>query len=78
QPILILQGERDYQVTMTDFQNWKNALGNRKSVTFKTYAKLNHLFMSGEGTPSPADYEKTNHVSAEVISDIAAWILQQK
>jgi len=78
QPILVLQGERDYQVTMTDFQNWKNALGNKKSVTFKTYPKLNHLFMSGEGVPSPADYEKTNHISQEVISDIAAWILRQK
>jgi len=78
QPILILQGERDYQVTMTDFQNWKNALGNKKSVTFKTYPKLNHLFMPGEGIPSPADYEKTNHVSAEVIGDIAAWILQPR
>jgi dienelactone hydrolase len=77
-PILILQGERDYQVTMTDFQNWKTALGTKKSVTFKTYAKLNHLFMPGEGTPSPADYEKTNHVSHEVISDIATWISGQK
>ena len=78
QPILILQGERDYQVTMTDFQNWKNALGTKKFVTFKAYPKLNHLFMPGEGVPSPADYEKTNHVSAEVITDIAAWIFQQK
>jgi dienelactone hydrolase len=78
QPLLILQGERDYQVTMTDFQNWKNALGKNKFVTFKTYPKLNHLFMLGEGTPSPADYEKTNHVSAEVISDIAAWIMKGK
>ncbi len=48
QQMLILQGERDYQVTMTDFQNWKNALETRKNVTFKTYPKLNHLFMLGE------------------------------
>jgi hypothetical protein len=34
--------------------------------------------MPGEGIPSPADYEKTNHVSAEVIGDIAAWILQPR
>lgn len=74
QPILILQGERDYQVTMKDFQNWKNALGDKKNVTFKTYPKLNHLMMPGEGTPSPADYEKINHVLPEVIADIAAWI----
>ena len=74
QPMLILQGERDYQVTMTDFQNWKNALNTKKDVTFKTYLKLNHLFMSGEGTPSPDDYGKTNHVLEQVISDIADWV----
>jgi dienelactone hydrolase len=78
QPILVLQGERDYQVTMTDFQNWKNALGKNKSVTFKTYPALNHLFMPGEGTPSPADYQKTNHVLLDVITDIADWILKAK
>ncbi len=74
QPLLILQGERDYQVTMTDFQNWKNALKDEKNVTFQTYPKLNHLFMPGEGVPSPADYKKTNHVSEQVISDITAWV----
>ncbi len=74
QPMLILNGERDYQVTITDFQNWKNALGTRKNATFKSYPKLNHLFMSGEGVPSPDGYKKTNHVSEQVIGDIADWI----
>ncbi|MDQ3181836.1 MAG: alpha/beta fold hydrolase, partial [Acidobacteriota bacterium] len=78
QPILILQGERDYQVTMTDFQNWKTALKNKQNVTFKSYPQLNHLFMPSEGTSSPEDYKKTRHVSAEVISDIADWILKAK
>ena len=78
QPILILQGERDYQVTLTDFQNWKKAQTDKRNITFKSYPQLNHLFMTGTGTPSPADYEKTNHVSAEVISDIADWILKAK
>ncbi|MBA3631725.1 MAG: DUF3887 domain-containing protein [Acidobacteria bacterium] len=78
QPMLILQGERDYQVTMTDFQNWKNALKDKPNVTFKSYPLLNHLFMSGEDVPNPADYKKTNHVSAEVINDISNWILKAK
>lgn len=78
QPILILQGERDYQVTLTDFQNWKTALKDKQGVTFKSYPQFNHLFMTGTGTPSPEDYKMTNHVSAEVISDIADWILKAK
>ena len=75
-PFLILQGERDYQVTAKDFENWKKALNDKKNVTFKSYPKLNHLFMSGEGTPSPAEYSKTNHVEEKVITDIADWILK--
>ena len=75
QPMLILQGERDYQVTMADdFVRWKAALGDRKSVTFHTYPALNHLFMAGEGKSYPAEYEKPGHVPLEVINDIAAWI----
>jgi dienelactone hydrolase len=31
-PMLILQGERDYQVTMQDFQNWKEALSSHSNV----------------------------------------------
>jgi dienelactone hydrolase len=48
-PLLILQGERDYQVTMDNFEAWKKALAGRPNVTFKTYPKLNHLFVEGEG-----------------------------
>ncbi len=73
-PILILQGERDYQVTMADFAGWKKALEGRAGVTLKSYPKLNHLFASGEGRSSPAEYEKPGHVAAEVIEDVAAFV----
>lgn len=73
-PLLILQGERDYQVTMKDFDRWKAALQGRKSVTFKSYPKLNHLFLEGEGIIGPAEYENVGHVKQEVIEDIARWL----
>jgi hypothetical protein len=73
-PMLILQGGRDYQVGRADFQGWKSALAGRKDVAFRTYPKLNHLFMSGNGPPSPADYAKAGHVDHRVISDIATWV----
>jgi dienelactone hydrolase len=73
-PLLILQGERDYQVTMKDFDLWKAALQGRKSVTFKSYSKLNHLFLEGEGMSGPAEYENVGHVEQEVIEDIARWL----
>jgi dienelactone hydrolase len=74
QPMLILQGERDYQVTMVDFQGWKDGLGGRDNVTFKSYPDLNHLFMSGEGPGSPAEYQTAGHVAGQVIDDIASWV----
>jgi uncharacterized protein len=73
-PMLILQGERDYQVTMKDFTLWKAALGDRGNVTFHTYPKLNHLFIAGAGKPSPDEYEKPGHVDEQVIADIAQWV----
>ena len=73
-PMLVLQGERDYQVGAADFAGWKQALDRRRDATLKLYPLLNHLFMAGEGPPGPGDYEKPGHVDAAVIADIAAWI----
>lgn len=76
QPLLILQGEKDYQVTIKDFQKWKDYLGKRKNVSFNLYPNLTHIFMkSNGGPPSPADYEAVGHVDSTVITDIANWIL---
>lgn len=74
QPLLILQGERDYQVTMADFAAWKQALAGRKNVTFKSYPKLNHLFMEGAGKSAPLEYQQAGHVAPAVIEDVAGWI----
>jgi len=73
-PILVLQGERDYQVTMADFAGWKTGLAGSKSVEFRTYPKLNHLFMEGEGPSTPQEYERAGHVAVGVVDDIAAWV----
>lgn len=75
-PMLILQGERDYQVTMKDFVLWKSALETHRNVSFHTYPKLNHLFITGEEKSRPEEYQEQGHVDAQVIADISNWILQ--
>ncbi len=75
-PMLVLQGERDYQVTMQDFQNWTEALSNTSTVQLKHYADLNHLFISGSGKSTPDEYQTPGNVAPQVISDIAAWVQQ--
>jgi fermentation-respiration switch protein FrsA (DUF1100 family) len=77
QPILVLQGGRDYQVSMEDFAGWQKALAGRKGVTLKSYANLNHLFMDGKGKAKPEEYENAGHVAREVVEDIAEWIKKQ-
>jgi uncharacterized protein len=76
-PMLILQGERDYQVTMKDFGLWQAALASHRNVTFHSYPKLNHLFIAGEGKPTPDEYRKPGHVDEQVILDIARWVQRQ-
>ena len=73
-PMLILQGERDYQVTQADLEGWRRALRGRSDVTIKSYPTLNHLFMVGEGKATPADYERPGKVAEFVLDDIADWL----
>jgi fermentation-respiration switch protein FrsA (DUF1100 family) len=72
--MLILQGERDYQVTMEDFKKWNAALGGRSNVTLKSYPGLNHLFIAGTSRSTPLEYDQPGHVDERVIDDIASWI----
>ena len=76
-PMLILQGERDYQVTMDDFLAWQHALGTRKNVTCKSYPALNHLFIAGAGKCTPDEYEQPGHVAGLVVDDLAKWVMAQ-
>lgn len=73
-PILVLQGERDYQVTMTDFGRWKDALAGRQDARLVSYPRLNHLFVAGQGRSTPAEYSAPGNVAPEVIEDVARWI----
>ncbi len=73
-PIYILQGERDYQVTMKDFDLWKKNLSGKRNVTFKSYPKLNHIFIEGEGKGSPYEYDRKGNVASFVMDDLVNWI----
>jgi hypothetical protein len=74
QPMLILQGARDYQAIEADFKIWKEVLGSKANATFNLYPDLNHLFMTGVGMATPAEYEKHGTVAESVVSDIGDWI----
>jgi dienelactone hydrolase len=74
-PMLIVQGGRDYQVTVDDdLSRWQAALGSRPDVTVRVYDADNHLFFPGSGPSTPEEYEPAQHVDPEVIAGIADWL----
>ena len=75
QPLLFLQGDRDYQVTVVnDLDVWLRGLRGRSGVTVAQFPAADHLFLDGTGPATPLDYQKAGHVDPAVIATIASWI----
>ena len=77
-PILVMQGERDFQVKAdTDFRMYKEILADHPDATFILYENLNHAFVPsvyGSLLKAKQEYAKEQHIGENVISDIARWI----
>ena len=77
-PILIMQGEKDFQATLeNDFAAYKELLEDKKNVTFKVYENLNHLFVPsvyGNIMKAMKEYKVEQHIEKNVIKDLADWI----
>ena len=76
-PMLILQGDRDYQVTTEDFDRFQSALQAHGNVACHLLPRLNHQFISGVGRSTPSEYEMAGHVDVEAIGLIAAFVLER-
>jgi uncharacterized protein len=78
-PMLILQGGRDYQATVTeDLALWQVAVGDLPDVTTRVYPADNHFFFSGAGQSTPAEYEAVQHMDRAVVDDIADWASRKR
>jgi dienelactone hydrolase len=74
-PMLVLQGGRDYNVTVADdLPLWKQAFAGHKDVTMKLYPDLDHHYLTGSGTGTPQELLSHGHVAASVVDDVAAWV----
>ncbi len=72
--LLVLQGGRDYQVTMADYALWQEALSLHPQARFRSYPDLNHIFQTGSEKSTPAEYFTPGNVSLEVITDIVDFL----
>ncbi|MBR2836559.1 MAG: alpha/beta fold hydrolase [Coriobacteriales bacterium] len=75
-PCLLLQGEEDYQVTVEDFEIWKDAFGEKENWQLVLYPGLIHIFTTGQKSEGAAAYAHAEKVDAQVIEDIAAFVNQ--
>ncbi|CAH1221864.1 hypothetical protein PAECIP111893_04793 [Paenibacillus plantiphilus] len=73
-PMLILQGENDWQVSMKQYEGWKEALKARNDISYISYPKVNHLLVEYDGVSVGMEYNNPAHVSATIIKDMAEWI----
>ncbi len=78
-PLLIMQGEKDFQVKADkDFSAYQTLLKGKTNVTFQLYEDLNHAFVPsvyGSIAKAKKEYAVEQHISETVIADIAHWIL---
>ena len=76
-PVLVLQGNADWQVTPENgSEAWREAL---PEAEIRCFDNLTHLFTAVESpTGTTADYVSGSRVSEDVIDAIAAWIMKAK
>ena len=81
-PVLILQGEKDFQATVDkDFAAYKQLLAGKSNVTFRLYEDLSHALVPsvyGDIMKAKQEYSVEQHISEEVIEDIANWIYKAR
>lgn len=72
--VFIGHGSKDFQVKKDELENFKKALNKRDHVTYKLYEGLNHMMMPEDSNDISIEvYDKENHVSEEVINDLAEF-----
>ena len=77
-PILIMQGEKDFQATAhKDFAAYQQLLAGKENVTFRLYENLSHAFVPSvyaDIMKAKQEYHVEQHIGENVIGDIANWI----
>ncbi len=75
--IFIIQGENDFQVSVTDYNLWKSSLSSKKNASFKLYPELNHLLTPQSEKGDLFQYNRPGTVADYFIDDLAAWIINK-
>jgi len=76
-PILVLQGDKDFQVTVeADYSLYEELSLERQGMDLHLYANLSHMFtVSTMETPTTDDYIARSKVDDAPLVDILDWLL---
>ena len=81
-PVLIMQGERDFQVLADDdFRKFRELIGDRENTEFKLYPGLDHVFVEAlydDILKASKEYSVERHIGEAVTGDIAEFIMQHR
>jgi len=75
-PILVLQGERDYQVPSSELLLWRQGLKDNSQAEFELFPLLNHLGLEGKGKSLPAEYQIRGNLPQYLIRRISGFVLK--
>lgn len=73
-PILLLQGVRDYNVPLKDYNLWLAGMKGKSNFKSVLFDDLDHLFFTGSGLANPKDIAKPNHVSPKAINEVITFL----
>lgn len=75
-PTLLVQGGRDYLVTVTDdLPRWEAAIGDDPDTTIEVLDDLNHRFQPGDRPADPNEWvQAENPVDERVITQVAEFV----
>lgn len=73
-PVLVVNGGHDYQVTVKDFEMWKNGLNKNNNIKFELIENVNHIFGEIDRMSVPSDYRKYRPIAPKLFELIKKWI----
>jgi hypothetical protein len=75
-PVLVLQGEKDFEVRKDlDFEALRSSVGTAGDrITYRSLPGLNHFFIAVEGMSTGSEYGAPGRVAPDAIAAIADWI----
>ena len=75
-PVLILHGEKDYQVPAAEAEKTASAVraGGNRDVTVRVFPGMNHLFLPEAGVGFSYEKLPSFTVKPEVLGAIADWL----